>query len=106
MVGIGAGSAGGTAMPNGKVVFVRATVERASPDRTNYKPYATDLTFGGNLEIDIPVPADEVIEHQKGGKIVLTIAGYASLLKEYTVTIDRMNAQANQESIKVTSHKF
>jgi hypothetical protein len=93
-------------MKNGKVVLIRATVERATPDRTQYKPYATDLTFGGNLEIEIPVPAEEVIEQEKGGKVVLTVAGYASLLKAYTLELERMNDNANQERFNPVTRKY
>lgn len=87
-----------------KVVLVRATVERASPDRVSYKPYATDLTFGGKLEIEIPVPADEVIE-QKGDKIVLSVAGYASLLATYTTEIEKMNDRVNQNKYQPNLRK-
>ncbi len=90
-------------MSKGKVVTVRAVVERASPDRTNYKPYATDLTFGGNLEIEIEVPAEEVIE-KKGDKVILTVAGYASLLETYTAEIDKMNERINQHKFNPTSN--
>jgi hypothetical protein len=92
-------------MSKGKVVLVRATVERASPDRTQYKPYQTDLTFGGNLEIELEVPADEVIE-KKGEKIVLTVAGYASLLETYTKEIERMNERMNNEKFNPVKTKY
>ena len=92
-------------MAKGKVVIVRAVVERASPDRTQYKPYATDLTFGGNLEIEIPVPAEEVVE-QKGDKIVLSVAGYASLLEAYTVEIEKMNDRVNNSKFNPSLRKF
>jgi hypothetical protein len=92
-------------MKNGKVVFIRATVERASPDRVSFKPYATDLTFGGNLEIEIPVPADEVIE-KKGEKIVLTVAGYASLLEAYTTEIEKMNERINNNKFNPIKSKY
>lgn len=77
------------------VVMVRAYVDRAIPDRTQYKPYATELTFGGRLAIDLPVPAEEVVEQDKD-LIVLTANGYASLLQVYTLAISRMNDRANQ----------
>jgi hypothetical protein len=93
-------------MKNGKVVYIRATVESATPDRVQWKPYASTLTFGGNLEIEIPVPAEEVIEQEKGGKIVLTIAGYASALKAYTLELERMNDNANQERFNPNTKKY
>jgi hypothetical protein len=91
-------------MAKGNVVLVRATVERASPDRTQYKPYQTDLTFDGNLEIEIPVDAEHVIE-KKGEKIVLTVAGYASLLETYTKEIERMNDRMNNEKFNPKTSK-
>ena len=92
-------------MAKGKVVIVRAVVERASPDRVQWKPYMTDLTFGGNLEIELEVPAEEVIE-KKGDKIVLTVAGYASLLEAYTKEIERMNDRMNNEKFNPVKNKF
>lgn len=92
-------------MPKGKVVIVRAIVERTTPERTQYKPYATDLTFGGNLLIDIEVPAEEVVE-QKGEKIVLTVAGYASLLESYTTQIEKMNERVNQNKFQPNLRKY
>lgn len=92
-------------MAKGKVVLVRAIVERATPDRTQYKPYATELTFGGNLEIELEVPAEEVIE-QKGEKIVLTAAGYASLLAGYVTEIEKMNNQLNQNLYQPSTRKY
>lgn len=88
-----------------KSFLVRATVERASPDRVQYKPYATDLTFGGNLEIEIEVPADGVIE-KKGEKIVLSVAGYASLLEAYTIEIEKMNDRVNQQKFNPNKNKY
>lgn len=92
-------------MAKGKVVLIRATVEKAEPDRTQYKPYSTTLTFGGNLVIEIPVPADEVIE-QKGETIVLTVAGYASVLENYTTEIDKMNERINQNKFNPNLRKY
>jgi hypothetical protein len=92
-------------MAKGNVVLVRATVERASPDRVQWKPYMTDLTFGGNLEVEIPVPADQVIE-KKGEKIVLTVEGYATLLANYTKEIEKMNERVNQEKFQPQTRKF
>ena len=82
-------------MAKGATVTVRAFVAKAIPDRTNYKPYATELTFGDKLAIDIEVPADEVIAQEKGGLIVLTAAGYASLLESYVHEIEKMNDRVN-----------
>lgn len=92
-------------MAKGKVVLVRATVERASPDRVQYKPYATDLTFGGKLEIELEVPAEYVVD-QKGDKIVLSVAGYASLLETYTTEIERMNDRVNQSKFNPNKIKY
>lgn len=92
-------------MAKGKVVLVRATVERATPDRVQYKPYATDLTFGGKLEIEIEVPAEEVVE-QKGDKIVLSVAGYASLLEAYTIEIEKMNDRVNNNKFNPVKTKY
>jgi hypothetical protein len=92
-------------MTRGSKVMIRATVERASPDRTQYKPYQTDLTFDGNLEIEIPVDAEHVIE-KKGEKIVLTVEGYASLLETYTKEIERMNDRMNNEKFNPNKIKY
>ena len=88
----------------GKVVLVRATVERAVPDRTQFKMFSTELTFGGNLEIEIEVPAEEVVE-QKGGKTVLTAAGYASLLGAYVIEIEKINNKVTQDIYKPNNYK-
>ena len=92
-------------MARSGTVKVRATVERASPDRVQWKPYMTDLTFGGNLEIELEVPAEEVIE-KKGEKVVLTVAGYASLLETYTKEIERMNERMNNEKFNPVKTKY
>jgi hypothetical protein len=79
------------AKSNKEPVVIRAKIESATPDRTQWKPYSTTLTFD-EVYVDIPVPADQVIE-EKGGKIVLTVDGVAVMLDVYLTAIDKMNEQ-------------
>lgn len=73
-----------------KVVMIRAKLESAEPDRTQYKPYATKLTFD-DVYVELPVSADLVVTEEKGGKIVLTVDGVAAMLDVYASAIEKMN---------------
>jgi hypothetical protein len=71
------------------VKIVRAKLETATPDRTQYKPYAPTLSFS-EVYVDIPVPAGYVTE-EKGSKIILDVDGLAVLLDVVATSIEEMN---------------
>ncbi len=71
------------------VVYVRAKLVSATPDRTNFKPYGHTLEFE-NVYVDIAVPASHVIE-KKGEKIVLDVDGMAIVLDGIATAIEEMN---------------
>lgn len=70
-------------------VKVRAKLESMTPDRTQWKPYSTTLTFE-DVFVDIEVPA-ELVNVEKGGAVVLDVNGVAVLLDVYTTAIEKMN---------------
>ena len=72
------------------IVYVRATVESSHPDRVQYKPYDTTLTFNGKVDVLIPIPA-ELVEEQKGDHITLTLEGWTTLLNQYTTAVETMH---------------
>lgn len=75
----------------GKVILVPVKVESATPDRVQWKPYATNLVFN-NLWIEVPVPDDaDHVASKKGDEIVLTLKGYATLLANYVSAIEEMH---------------
>jgi len=86
-------------------VLIRAKIESATPDRTQYKPYATTLTFEDTLFIDIPVPAEHVIEQMKGGQIVLSLEGWTIFLDEYATAVEKMNQRWVNSFNKPAQHK-
>lgn len=69
-------------------VMIRAKLTSATPDRTQYKPYAPTLEFE-NVYVDIPIPAEHTVE--KGGVIVLTVDGMAIALDVVATAIEKMN---------------
>jgi len=76
------------------VVMIRAKVESASPERIQYKPYSTTLTFDDNLFIEIPIPAEHVIataKGEKGGQVVLSLEGWTIFLDVYASVVEKMN---------------
>lgn len=90
-------------MANKDVVLIPAVVESASPDRSQYKPYSTTLSFGGELIVMIPVPAEEV--EKKGGKIILTLKGWTILLDAYTSEVEKMDGKYQQDMRTATPHR-
>jgi len=74
-----------------KVVMIRAKVESATPDRTQWKPYAATLTFDDTLFIEIPIPVEHVVEIAKGGQIILSLEGWTIFLDTYTSAVEKMN---------------
>jgi len=78
-------------MTSASVVMIRAKVESASPERTQYKPYSTTLTFEDTLFVAIPVPAEHVIEKTKGGQIVLSLEGWTIFLDVYASAVEKLN---------------
>jgi hypothetical protein len=85
------------------VVMIRAKLESASPDRTQYKPYAPTLTFE-NVYVDIPVPAENVTP-EKGDKIVLDVDGLAITLDVVATAIEKMNTRWTQSFNKPGQHR-
>jgi hypothetical protein len=77
-------------MPQQAFVIVRATVESSHPDRVQYKPYDTTLTFGGKLHVEIRVPVEMVVE-QKGDHITLSLEGWTNVLNQYTTAVETMH---------------
>lgn len=78
-------------MAKNDVVMIRAKIEKAEPDRTQYKPYSTTLTFDDNLYIEIPIPMEFVIDREKGGKAVISLEGWTLFLDLYASAIEKMN---------------
>lgn len=72
-------------------VMIRAIVERVTPETVEYKPYRTDLTFDNKLEIEVPVLASEV--RKEKDKIILTLKGYKSFLKNYTAMVEELHQE-------------
>jgi hypothetical protein len=77
-----------------KVVTVLAKLVSATPDRTQYKPYAPVLEFD-NVYVEIPIPAEQA-DVQKGDKIVLTVDGLATTLDVVASAIEKMNTAYTQ----------
>jgi hypothetical protein len=74
------------------VTYIKAQVQSAQPDRTQYQPYKTVLTFEGKVFIEVPVPRSEV-EDGKDGEIILTLAGWTAFLNNYAKAVEDMNNQ-------------
>lgn len=91
-------------MSKSGVVMIRAKVESASPERTQFKPYSTTLTFDGSLFVDIPVPVEHVIE-KKGEKVVLSLEGWMIFLDVYTTEVEKMHARWIQSFQKPGQHR-
>jgi hypothetical protein len=74
------------------VVMIRAKVESASPERTQYKPYSTTLTFN-EVWIEIPVPAEHVRKEPGQGttKFILTLEGWTIFLDIYASEVEKMH---------------
>jgi len=72
--------------------MIRARVESASPERTQYKPYSTTLMFDEpEVYIEIPVPAEHVTKEKD--KLILTLAGWTIFLDVYASEVEKMHAQ-------------
>ena len=74
------------------VVMIRARVESASPERTQYKLYSTTLMFDGEqaVFIEIPVPAEHVRREGDGG-LTLSLEGWTIFLDVYASAVEKMN---------------
>ncbi len=87
------------------IIMIRARVESASPERTQYKPYSTTLVFDAPaVYVDIPVPAEHVIE-RKGERVVLSLTGWTILLDTYATEVEKMNQRWQQSFNKPAQHK-
>jgi hypothetical protein len=79
------------------VVYIEAIVERAVPERTEFKPYRTELVFEGKIKVRVPVPRKEVIKYSVGsdntakGEVILTLQGWTAFLKNYADAVEEMN---------------
>lgn len=74
-----------------EVVMIRAKVERASPERTQYKPYSTEYTFD-DVYVEIPVPAEHVTK-EKDGSLTLSLAGWTIVQDTIASAVDTMHAK-------------
>ena len=73
------------------VVMIRAKVESSSPERIQYKPYGSTLTFDNPaVYVDIPVPAEHV-RKEKDGSLTLSLEGWTIFLDVYASAIEKMN---------------
>lgn len=84
------------------VVVIRAKVESATPDRTQWKPYATTLSFD-ELYIDVPVPAQHV--RKEKDKTILSLEGWTIFLDVYSTMINQMHARWTQSFTKPGQHR-
>jgi hypothetical protein len=75
-------------------VIVLAKLASATPDRTQYKPYAPVLEFE-NVYVEIPVSGDHA-RVEKGDKIVLDVDGLAIALDVVATGIEKMNTAYTQ----------
>ena len=89
-------------MPKDSVV-IRARLESATPDRTQYKPYAPTLVFE-NVFVEIPVPA-EIAKLEKGDKSILDVDGLAITLDVVATAIEKMNTRYTQSFNKPGQHR-
>ncbi len=79
-------------MAKENVVMIRAKVESATPDRTQWKPYATTLTFDSPaVYIEVPVPAEHVRKEKEG--LVLSLEGWTIFLDGYATAVEKMNTR-------------
>lgn len=88
------------------VVMIRAKVESATPDRTQWKPYATTLTFDSPaVYVEIPVPAEHVRKEAQGERLVLTLEGWTIFLDGYATAVEKMNNRWIQSFQKPGQHR-
>lgn len=86
------------------VVMIRAKVESSSPERTQFKPYGTVLTFDGpGVYIDIPVPAEHV-RKEKDGSLTLSLEGWTIFLDVYASAVEKMNERWTQSKLNPTKN--
>jgi len=85
------------------IVVIRAKLESATPDRTQYKPYSPTLTFE-NVYVEIPVPVENAMLVEKGGKIVLDVDGLAIILDVVATAIEKMNTKYTQSFQRPGQH--
>lgn len=92
-------------MAKENVVMIRAKVESATPDRTQWKPYATTLTFDSPaVYVEIPVPAEHV-RKEKDGSLTLSLAGWTIFLDGYATEVDKMNTRWTKSFQSPGQHK-
>ena len=67
---------------NPKSGFVRLKIDHLIVDRTQYKPYLSQLSApdGATLFVDIPVKEDMPVEFLEDGGVVLTLDGMVSIM--------------------------
>lgn len=85
------------------IVMIRAKVESATPDRTQWKPYSTTLVFDIPLYIEVPVPAEHV--RKEKDHTVLTLEGWTIFLDAYATEVDKMNTRWTQSFQKPGQHR-
>jgi hypothetical protein len=93
------------AMPKDNVVMIRARVESASPERTQYKPYSTTLVFDDipALYIEIPVPAEHV--RKEKDNLILSLEGWTIFLDVYATAVEKMNNKWVQSFQMLGQHR-
>jgi hypothetical protein len=71
--------------------MIRAKIESATPDRTQWKPYATTLVFDSPaVYIEIPVPAEHV--RKEKDNLILSLEGWTIFLDGYATAVEKMNS--------------
>jgi hypothetical protein len=86
------------------VVLIRAKVESATPDRTQWKPYSTTLTFDSPaVYIEIPVPAEHV--RKEKDSLILSLEGWTIFLDGYATAVEKMNTRWQQSFNKPGQHR-
>lgn len=78
--------------------FVRLKVDFISVDRTQYKPYFSQLSGMDELFIDIPVGEGDIVEASSdGGVIVLSLDGLANIMVKVADSITAADDKARQK---------
>ena len=89
-----------------KTRLIRGLLQNVTSQRTQYKPYGYELSFGGassepEILIEIEVPASCVVDERKadgdlkfdGGTIVLNLDGLKAILKVTADAIDELDVE-------------
>ena len=91
-------------MAKSDVVMIRAKVESATPDRTQWKPYSTTLVFDSPaVYVEIPVPAEHVRKEKEG--LILSLEGWTIFLDGYATAVEKMNQRWQQSFQKPGQHR-